>query len=108
MNSSDDTRRFHRIIEQQVDIFVDVCKKHVEDKGLTKVWVIKDEEASLVSIGNPDKLQHNKDFGFSMYYETIVFNLDEAVNEFLFKLNHFIKVAQATDRYSAFKNGKTQ
>lgn len=103
-----ETRRYHRIIEQQVDIFIEICKRHINEKGLeNKIWVVKDEQASVVSIGNPDKLPHNRDFGFTMYYESIVPSLDDAVGEFVFKLDHFIKVAQTSDRYTVFKNGKT-
>lgn len=99
-----DNRRYHRIIEQEVDIFVNVCQKIVKDKKLDKVWVTKDEQLSVVSIGDPDKATYSKNFGFSMYYETIVGQIDEAINEFLFKLNHFIKVAESSDKFKIFKN----
>jgi hypothetical protein len=102
-----ETRRYHKIIEQQVDIFIEICKRHVKEKNLeSKIWVVKDEQMSCVSIGNPDKLPHSRDFGFTMYYESIVPSLDDAVSEFVFKLDHFIKVAQTSDRYSVFKDGK--
>jgi hypothetical protein len=100
--------RYHKLIEQQVDIFIEICKRHVIDKGLSdKIWVTKDEVMSAVSIGNPDKMPHNRDFGFTMYYESIVPSIDNAVEEFVFKLDHFIKVAHTSDRYAVFKNGKT-
>jgi hypothetical protein len=101
-----DNRRYHVIIEQQVDIFIEACKKVIEQKGLTKIWVTKDEETSMVYIGDPDKASFNKDAGFTFYYEMIVNRLDDAMTEFIFKLNHFIKVARSTDRYKVFKNDK--
>lgn len=100
-----DNRRYHVIIEKQVDMFVDLCRKIIEDKGLTKVWITKDEKESIVGIGDPDKATFCKDFGFTFYYEMIVGRLEDAVNEFIFKLNHFTKVAQSSDRFKVFKNG---
>jgi len=98
-----DNRRYHILIEQQIDIFVECCKKYIEKANL-KVWAIKDELTSMVGIGDPDKLFHSKDFGFVMPYETIINNRDEAFEEFAFKLEHFIKVAKETDKFSKFKN----
>jgi hypothetical protein len=100
--------RFYRIVEQQVDIFVEICKNHIKDKNLNidKIWVIKDQESSVVGIGDPDKLMHNKDFGFVFYYETIFNNLENAVDEFKFKLDHYIKVSNSTDRFPIFKDVK--
>jgi hypothetical protein len=104
-----DSRRYHKIIENQVDMFVDLCKKIIDAKGLKdKIWVIKDEDMSAVSIGDPDKMSHNKDFGFTMYYEMIVNRLSEAAEEFDFKLEHFIKVANSTDRFKRFKNNDSK
>lgn len=100
--------RFYRIVEQQVDIFVEVCKDYIKNKGLDtkKVWVIKDQENSVVGIGDPDKLMHNRDFGFVFYYEMIFNKLEDAVNEFKFKLDHFIKISNSTDRFPVFKDVK--
>lgn len=99
--------RFYAIVEKQVDIFVEVCQRYITEKGLqNKVWVIKNQEDSSVSIGDPDKLTHNKDFGFVFYYEMIVFKLEDAVNEFKFKFDHFVKTSKLTNRFQAFKNEK--
>lgn len=104
-----DNRRYHILIEQQIDIFVDVCKEIITKKNLSKqVWVIKDEDMSVVGIGDPDKLIYKKDFGFALYYEMIIGRLSEAVDEFRFKLDHFIKLANTTDRFEAFKNDQKQ
>jgi hypothetical protein len=99
--------RFYRIVEQQIDIFIEICQKYITEKGLQdKIWVIKDQEDSSVNIGDPDKLAHNKDFGFVFYYEMIVFKLDDAFNEFKFKFDHFVKTSKLTNRFPAFKNEK--
>lgn len=100
--------RFYRIVEQQIDLFVEICQKYIKDKNLdtSKVWVIKDFENSVVGIGDPDKLMHNRDFGFVFYYEMIFNKLDDAVSEFKFKLDHFIKLSNSSDRFPAFKNAK--
>ena len=106
-----DNRRYHIIIEQTIDIFVNICQQYIKTKGLEKkVWVIKDEQQSVVTIGDPDKLFDCKDFGFAFYYEMILSRkMNEAVDEFIFKLEHFIKHANATGRFSVFRtNDKTK
>lgn len=104
---SQENRRYHIIIEQKVDIFIDVCQKYIEKYQLQKfVWIIKDEQNSVIGVGNPDKLLHSKDFGFSIYYETIIEDMNTAVDLFKLKLNHFIKLAKSTDKFPAFKHGK--
>jgi hypothetical protein len=102
-------RRYHIIIEQKVDIFVQVCQKYIKLTSLEKkVWVTKDEMASLVGIGDPDKIVSSKDYGFAVYYEAILDDFGAAVELFRFKLNHFIKTAQTTNRFQVFKNGKKE
>ena len=99
--------RFLRVVEQQVDIFVEICRKYIEQKGLDKkIWVTKDEEASVVGIGDPDKVFHSKDYGFCFYYEMIFNRFDEAIEEFKFKLDHFIKLSKQTNKFPAFRDGK--
>ena len=100
--------RFYRIVEQQVDLFVEICQKHIIEKGIDpkKVWVIKNQKDSVVGIGDPDKLMHNKDFGFVFYYEMIFNKLDDAISEFKFKLGHFIKVSNSTNKFPAFRDAK--
>jgi len=102
-------RRYHALIEQKVDIFIECCDNYIKKhyKNL-KVWVIKDEQASMVGIGDPDKLFHSKDFGFIIPYETVIQNHDEAVNEFIFKLDHFIKVAKTTNKFKIFNDDSQQ
>lgn len=97
-----ENRRYHILIEKQVDAFIECCQKYLTTQNI-KVWVIKDEVISMVGIGDPDKLFHNKDFGFTIPYETILTNHDNAFDEFVFKLNHFIKIASASDKFKAFK-----
>mgnify|MGYP000847521228 FL=1 len=97
-----ENRRFHILIEQQIDIFIECCKKYLTTQNL-KVWVIKNEIDSIVGIGDPDKLFHSKDFGFTIPYEMIISNHDNAFEEFVFKLNHFIKIANSSDKFKAFK-----
>lgn len=100
-----DRRRYHVIIERQVDMFVDLCRKIIDSKRLKdKIWVEKDEDMSIVNVGDPDKLSYHKNFGFTIPYEMIVNRLTEAAEEFDFKLDHFIKVANSTDRFKRFKN----
>jgi len=102
--------RFFKIVDQQIDMFIEVCRRCIKDKGLdSKIWVIKDEEASVVGIGDPDKLMHNKDFGFVFYYEMIISRpFEDAVDEFKFKLDHFIKTAKLTGKFAAFNDEKKQ
>ncbi|MDO8641088.1 MAG: hypothetical protein Q7R33_06050 [Nitrosarchaeum sp.] len=105
-----DTRRYHRIVEQQVDIFIDLCKKLIQQRGLeSKIWVQKDEQESIVGIGDPDKLVHHKDFGFAFYYEMIISQkLEDVVAEFVFKLDHFIKLANTTNKFPKFKTNESK
>ena len=104
-----ENRRYHVLIEQQIDIFVDVAKHRLEELGLQdKVWVVKYEEESAVGIGDPDKLPHSKDFGFIFYYEQIIGKMDDAIQEFKFKLDHFVKVAKSTGRFKVFKDASSQ
>jgi len=98
-----ENRRYHILIEQQIDIFIECCKNYIEEKKL-KVWAIKDEASSMVGIGDPDKLFHSKDFGFVLPYETIIGRHDDAFEEFIFKLEHFIKLANNTNKFKVFKN----
>ena len=101
-------RRYHILIEQQVDLFISLCSKIVKDRNIDKtVWVSKEEESSMVCAGNPDKVYYSKDFGFTIPYEAIMKDISEAIELFVFKLDHFIKLAQSTNKFSAFKNDKT-
>ena len=102
--------RFLRIVEQQIDVFITICNRYIDERGLKgKVWVTKDEELSVVGIGDPDKLKHSKDYGFTFYYEMIIGrNLQEVVDEFKFKLDHFIKFANSSGRFKVFKNEERQ
>jgi hypothetical protein len=101
-------RRYHRLIEQKIDIFVDICNKIVTEKGLSKkVWVFKDELMSVVGIGDPDKSMVSKDYGFVFYYEMILDReMGDVVEEFMFKLEHFIKLANTTDKFKVFRNAQ--
>lgn len=104
-----ENRRYHILIEQQVDIFVEVCKNRLKELGLQdSVWVVKHEEESMVGIGDPDKLPHSKDFGFVFYYEQIISRPNDAIEEFKFKLDHFVKVAKSTGKFKVFKDGSTK
>jgi hypothetical protein len=97
-------RRYHIIIEQKVDVFIQVCETYIKKYGIEKkVWVVKDQLNSLVGIGDPDKLTHSKDYGFTIFYEAILDDMNKAVDLFKFKLEHFIKVAKTTDKFQAFK-----
>jgi len=100
--------RFNRLVEQQIDLFISICQKYIDQQGLKdKVWITKDEESSVIGIGDPDKLVHNRDYGFTFYYEMIIGrDLQEVVDEFKFKLSHFIKLANTTDKFKAFRNDK--
>jgi len=103
-----ENRRYHILIEQQINIFIDVCRSRLKEQGLeNKVWVVKHEEESIVGIGDPDKLPHSKDFGFVFYYEQILGKMEDAIAEFQFKLDHFIKVARSTGKFKVFKDGST-
>jgi hypothetical protein len=98
--------RYYRIVEQQIDVFITICERYIEQRGLKgKVWVTKDEEMSVVGIGDPDKLKQSKDYGFVFYYEMIIGrDLQEVVDEFKFKLDHFIKHANSSSRFKVFRN----
>jgi len=97
-------RRYHILIEQKVDVFIDICKKAIQAKNLeNKIWVEKNEISSMVGIGDPDKLMHNKDFGFSFSYEAIIERFEDTIYEFEFKLDHYIKTANSTNKFKNFR-----
>jgi len=100
-----DIRRYHVLIEQKINIFIDICNRIITEKKLNKkIWVYKDELGSAVGIGDPDKPLQGKDYGFVFYYEMILEkDLGDAVKEFEFKLDHFIKVANTSDKFKSFK-----
>lgn len=96
--------RYHNLIEQIIDQFILVCQNRVDEVGLgKKVWVTKDLEDSMVNVGDPDRISSSRDFGFSIPYETILSDFSDGYNEFNFKLEHFIKIANSMDKFNVFR-----
>jgi|GEM_PF-4061465 len=102
--------RFYQLVEKNIDIFIEICKLHIKKRHLeNKIKVIKDEQLSVVAIGDPNVQIMNKNFGFVFYYEMIFGrDLQDVNDEFKFKLDHFIKTANQTNKFPAFKNEKQE
>ena len=99
--------RIHKIIEHDVDIFISICNTYLDECGLNEVCASKDIETSIITVGRKDQDHQKPGFGFTIPYESVINNLQNAFDEFKFKVKHF---ANNIEKFSAFrvKNDKNR
>jgi hypothetical protein len=92
--------RIHKIIENQIDLFIILCNDFLLQQHFNKILAKKDIESSVIYIGDFSYNVCSPKFGFIISYEQILDNSNAAFEEFKFKVLHFSK---NSDRFESFR-----